>query len=75
MEADVGQHFAKDLDFRSLVIERRAIRKGALDNRRLPDNTFDQLPDGHTRRYGVGIDDDIGAHSVASKGHIDLGNN
>ena len=52
------------------VAERRAVALARLDGRHLAQQTLDQLPDGHTRRDGVRVHDDVRHDALARERHV-----
>ena len=54
------------------VAERRAVALARLQRRDLAEQTLDELSDGHTRRNGVRVHDDVGDDAVLGEGHVFL---
>ena len=61
--------------FRPIIRIRGAIAKPAVKHARLPHKRLNKLPDCHTRRNRMRIDNNIGSDSILRERHILLGNN
>ena len=60
--ARLGQHVA--------LREGRAVAVAAVERDGLAQQRLQQLRDGHARRDGVRVDDDVGTHAVGRDGHV-----
>jgi hypothetical protein len=58
----------------SELAKRCAIAEESELDKHLSEQCFLKLPDSHTRRNCVGIDDNIGAHTVGGERHVTFGN-
>mmetsp|Transcript_21892 Transcript_21892/g.51641 ORF Transcript_21892/g.51641 Transcript_21892/m.51641 type:complete len:260 (-) Transcript_21892:256-1035(-) len=52
------------------VREGRGVALAPLEDRDLPEDTLDELRDGHPGWDGVGVDDDVGHDALAREGHV-----
>mmetsp|Transcript_9533 Transcript_9533/g.28432 ORF Transcript_9533/g.28432 Transcript_9533/m.28432 type:complete len:545 (-) Transcript_9533:2521-4155(-) len=58
--------------FHSDIREGSCIPFASLEDNYLPQQTLDELGDGHTRRNGVWVDNNVGNHALNGEGHVFL---
>jgi len=55
------------------ILEGGCVLAKAVECTSLSCHALDKHPDGHARREGVGVDDDVGGEARLAKGHVDVG--